>query len=201
VSDLTVAGPLVNLRYATPADAERLFELASDPEVTRFFSWGPYKEIGEAHAYIEGLAGERDRGFRLDFVIDHSEHGVVGVTGLTELSQRDRRAVVGTWLGQRYWGSGANAASKALICALAFRGLGLERLSAYAAVDNPRSQTALGRIGFKREGTLRSWHRHGDVVHDVEIHGLLREEWEESGLSREPAEISGEPPGPWALES
>jgi ribosomal-protein-alanine N-acetyltransferase len=201
VSDLVVAGPAVTLRYATLDDATRLFELASDAEVTRFFSWGPYERIEETYAYIEGLGGERERGFRLDFVIDHSEHGVVGVTGLSELSPRDRRAVVGTWLGRKFWGSGANAASKALVCALAFRSLGLERLSAYAAVDNPRSQTALARIGFEHEGTLRSWHRHGDVVHDVQIHGLLRQGWEESELSREPAQISGDPPAPWVLEA
>ncbi len=89
------------------------------------------------------------------------------MTGLSELSRRDRRAVVGTWLGRAHWGSGANAESKALIAHLAFERLGLERLGAYADLDNPRSQAALARLGFMREGVLRRWHRHGERVHDV----------------------------------
>ena len=89
--------------------------------MTRFFSWGPYTSIDEPAAYIAGLAGERERGERLDFVIvDHADR-VLGVTGLSEFSRRDRRAVVGTWLGRAFWGTGANRAAKALIAALAFR--------------------------------------------------------------------------------
>jgi ribosomal-protein-alanine N-acetyltransferase len=54
------------------------------------------------------------------------------VTGLSEISRRDRRATVGSWLGHRYWGSGANFEAKAMIAALAFQRLGYERLTAWA---------------------------------------------------------------------
>jgi ribosomal-protein-alanine N-acetyltransferase len=182
------------LRYATPADAAALLELGSVAEVTRFFSWGPYRSIDEPLAYINGLEGERARGERLDFLIVDSADRVLGVTGLSELALRDRRAVVGTWLGKGYWGTGINRASKALIAALAFRGLGLERLGAYADLDNPRSQRALTRIGFSQEGVLRRWHRHGDTVHDVLVYSWLRSEWEASELSREHVAIEGRPP-------
>ena len=100
----------------------------------------------EPRAYIERLQGERERGERLDFVIDATVGtrlaakppctGVAGVTGLSELSRRDRRAMVGTWLGRSHWGSGANAESKALILHLAFVVCGLERIGAYS---NPSS--------------------------------------------------------------
>jgi ribosomal-protein-alanine N-acetyltransferase len=168
--------------------------LGSDPEVTRFFSWGPYASIDEPLAYIEGLDGERSRGERLDFMIVDADERVLGVTGLSEFSRRDRRAVVGTWLGREYWGTGINRASKALIASLTFRTLELERLGAYADLDNPRSQVALERIGFSREGLLRRWHRHGDAVHDVLVYSWLRSEWEASELSREAVAIEGQPP-------
>jgi hypothetical protein len=38
---LFARGRSLSLRYPTAHDAPALFELASDPEVTRFFSWGP----------------------------------------------------------------------------------------------------------------------------------------------------------------
>jgi hypothetical protein len=37
-SELEVRGPELSLRYARPEDAPRLFELASNAEVTRYFS-------------------------------------------------------------------------------------------------------------------------------------------------------------------
>ena len=38
-----------------------LFGLASDPEVTRFFSWGPYTDESEAAAYVRSLTRKRRR--------------------------------------------------------------------------------------------------------------------------------------------
>jgi ribosomal-protein-alanine N-acetyltransferase len=191
---MELVGPTLTLRFATDADVPALFALARDPAVTRFFSWGPYETIDEPRAYVQRLAGERARGDQLDFLIVDREHGPIGVTGLSELSTRDRRAVVGTWLGRDWWGSGANGESKALIARLAFDVLGLERLGAYADVDNGRSQTALERIGFVREGVLRRWHRHGDGVHDVVLFSLLREEHAASPLAAVPVTVNGAPP-------
>jgi ribosomal-protein-alanine N-acetyltransferase len=193
IAAVELSTPTLKLRYATGDDAPALLELGSDPEVTRFFSWGPYRSLEEPAAYVARLAGERKRGERLEFLIV-GESGPIGVTGLSEFSRRDRRAVVGTWLGRAHWGSGANGASKALIAWLAFERLGLERLGAYADVDNPRSQAALLKLGFAREGILRRWHRHGDGVHDVVLYSWLKEEWERSPLSREPVEIRGVAP-------
>ncbi len=190
---MEISGPSITLRYATPDDAPALLELGSDPDVTRFFSWGPYTSIEQPASYIAGLAGERERGERLDLLIVGAA-GPLGVTGLTELSGRDRRAVVGTWLGRAHWGSGANRESKALIAHLAFVMLGLERLGAYADLDNPRSQRALERVGFQREGLLRRWHRHGSEVHDVLVYSWLKDEWLRSGLADVEIEARGEPP-------
>jgi [ribosomal protein S5]-alanine N-acetyltransferase len=187
-------GPTLTLRYALPEDAPALFELASDREVTRYFSWGPYVRIEEPVAYIVGLADRRERGEQLDLLIVHRVDGPIGVVGLSELSQRDRRAVVGTWLGRRWWGSGANAEVKALVAYLAFARLGLDRLGAYADVENGRSQAALERLGFVHEGLLRRWHRHGAAAHDVHIYGLLRGDWEASALAAVPVALHGEPP-------
>jgi [ribosomal protein S5]-alanine N-acetyltransferase len=191
---LTVTGPALALRYATAADAPRLLELASDPAVTRFFSWGPYRDVSEPEAYIASLPGKRERGELLDFLVVHPQDGPIGVTGLSELARRDRRATVGSWFGHRWWGSGANAESKALIAALAFRTLGMDRLTAWANTRNGRSQVALERVGFRREGVLRSWHRHGDTLHDVVVFGLTRPAWERSPLAGLPVEIDGTPP-------
>lgn len=193
-SELEVRGAELMLRYARQSDAQDLFELASDPEVTEYFSWGPYTHHSQAAAYIDSLAVKLREGERIEMVIVHPAEGVIGVTGLSEFSLRDRRAVVGTWHGRRWWGSGANFQSKALVLALAFRGLGLERVTAWCGTDNARSAVALEKLGFVREGVLRRWHVHAGAGKDVAVHSLLREEWEGSGLAAVPVEIAGELP-------
>ena len=191
---LRAAGPTLVLRFARAADASALFEHARDPEVTRFFSWGPYSRVEEAEAYIARLPAERESGRHLDFVVEHRSAGPIGVIGLGEWGVRDRRAVVGTWLGRAWWGKGANLEAKALLTALAFGPLGLERVGAYAAPGNPRSARALEKLGFVAEGTLRAFHRHGDAVHDVRVFSLLRAEWASSALAEVPVQVEGEAP-------
>jgi ribosomal-protein-alanine N-acetyltransferase len=197
--ELELLGPTLTLRYPVAADAPALFELARDPAVTRFFSWGPYERLEEAEAYIAGLPARRDSGELLDLLVVHRDHGPIGITGLSGLSVRDRRAVVGSWFGHRYWGSGANRESKALMSHLAFEHLGMERLTAYAATQNTRSQRALERLGFRREGVLAAWHRHGDRVYDVVSLALLRAAWERSPLPSVPVQVRGELPGAFVV--
>jgi ribosomal-protein-alanine N-acetyltransferase len=196
---LEVRGPHLTLRYAQREDAEALLGLASDPAVTRFFSWGPYTDVAQPRSYIAELPAKRERGELLDFLVVHHEDGPVGVTGLSELSRRNRHATVGTWFGHRWWGSGVNRESKALIAALAFDHLRLDRLTAWANTKNGRSQAALERVGFKREGVLEGWHRHGDVVHDVVVFGMLRSAWERSRLRDVPVEVVGTPPAAFVV--
>jgi ribosomal-protein-alanine N-acetyltransferase len=190
---MVVRGPSLALRYAVPADAEALFELASDAEVTRWFSWGPYTDLEQPRRYIASLAGKRERGERLEFVIVGGERPI-GVTGLSEFSLRDRRAVVGTWLGREHWGTGVNRESKALILALAFRRLGLLRVTALAHPDNARSIAALERIGFETEGVLRAWHVHDGEPRDCAILRLMRDDFESGPLAAVPVTFEGEPP-------
>ena len=193
-TDLEVRGPNVRLRIPREADAQRLFELASDPEVTRFFSWGPYEDQGEAVAWLQTLPQRRADGIALELAIVDPDDWVIGVIAVLEVSKRDRRSVVGIWLGQAYWGTGASAESEALLAHLVFGPLRMERLGAWVDVRNPRSQRAFERIGYVREGTLRGFHRHGDERRDLVAYSLLRDEWQQSPLAAVKVELRGDVP-------
>ena len=86
--ELEIRGRDLFLRFARLEDAPALFRLASDPEVTRYFSWGPYLHQSEAEAYIRSLAPKRAEGRMLEFVVVHPQRGLIGVTGLSEFSLR-----------------------------------------------------------------------------------------------------------------
>ena len=191
---LVVRGPNISLRYARSDDAPALLDLAGDPEVTRWFSWGPYTRVEQPLAFVASLDRQRAEGTRLEFLVVDPDDRPTGVTGLSEFSLRDRRAVVGTWFGRAHWGTGRNRESKALVLALAFRGLGLLRVTAWANPENGRSLAALERIGFVCEGVLRGWHVHGGVPRDVAVLRMMRDEWERGPLAAVPVTLEGEVP-------
>ena len=196
---MVVRGPSISLRYLVADDAPALFELARDPEVTRFFSWGPYRDESEPREFVERLTREREAGTRLELGIVDGDDRPIGLTGFSDFVRRDRRATVGTWLGRDHWGSGANTESKALILALGFRHLGLNRITALASPDNRRSLRALERIGFWTEGVLREWHIHDGEPRDVAILRMLRDRYESSDLAKVGYELEGEPPAAFVV--
>ena len=191
---MLVRGPRYSLRALSSDDVPALFALGRDPDVSRFFSWGPYRSPDEAASYVASLDRQREVGERLELGIEDSAGRLVGITGLSEFSGRDRRAVLGTWLGREFWGTGANRESKALLLALAFGPLGLLRVTALASPQNVRSVAALQRLGFVHEGVLRGWHVHAGVPRDVAVLRMLRDEWERTPLAELPIAIEGDPP-------
>jgi N-acetyltransferase len=187
-------GPGYSLRELVADDVPALFELGSNPDVSRFFSWGPYQAPDEAAQFVDSLARQRESGERYELGIVSNAGELLGVTGFSDFARRDRRAVLGTWLGKRHWGTGANRESKALVLSLAFRSLGLLRVTALASPQNVRSVAALERLGFVHEGILRGWHVHNGVPRDVAVLRMLRDEWDRTPLADVPVTIEGSPP-------
>lgn len=195
---LHISGPTLTLRYADAADAQSLFEIGSDVETTKYLSWGPYTEVGQAERFIAGMPGQVERGEELGFLVTRGDQ-VLGVTAYTEPRPRDRSVIIGTWLHRDYWGTGVNTESKALMAALAFEAMGVERLGVYAAVTNERSRGALKKVGFTEEGVLRHFHLHGDKWYDLMVGSILREEYPSGPLAGVPVEISGDVPANWVF--
>jgi ribosomal-protein-alanine N-acetyltransferase len=193
-ASIALHGPTLTLRPPIEADAPALLELASDPEVTRWFSWGPYTSLEQPLAYVRRCAAQREAGEQLDLLVVHRELGPAGITGLSEFSYRDRRAMVGTWFGRRFWGTGANRESKAIVFRLGFELLALHRIGSYSNPENVRSTRALLGVGLRHEGVLRAWHRHGDSYLDVNVFGLLRDEWAAGDLAAVEVGVEGEVP-------
>ena len=60
-ASIALHGPTLTLRLPVAEDAAALLELAGDPEVTRWFSWGPYTSLEQPLAYIDAPGGAARR--------------------------------------------------------------------------------------------------------------------------------------------
>ncbi len=168
------------LRPLEPGDAEAVRRLADNPRVSEHLLTmpSPYT-IADAHRIIASTRRPVSSGGWANWAIVHGEGGsaeLVGVIGL-RLEANQRRAEVGYWLGEAYWGRGFVPEALRAVVGWAFEGLGLNKVWAGRFAENAASGRVLEKVGFRLEGTLREHLQRGGRFRDDVVYGLLKSEW------------------------
>ena len=95
----------------------------------------------------------------------------------------DRSAEIVYWLGEEYWGRGiASAVVRPYVDWIWRTFSWIDRVDAGVySTWNPASRRVLEKTGFKYEGTMRKavWREGKEGSSDVELWGMLRDEWNE----------------------
>jgi [ribosomal protein S5]-alanine N-acetyltransferase len=171
--------PRLSLRWISQDDVDSLYEIFSDPQVVRYWSFGPLANRDAAAAMQRQMAETNlnDTLWRWGLAL-RDNNRLIGTTTLFNLSLSNGRAEIGYAMGRRYWGHGyMNEALTALIVH-AFEAVKLRRLEADVDPRNASSIRTLERLGFQREGFLRErWHVEGEIQ-DAYFYGLLKREWD-----------------------
>jgi RimJ/RimL family protein N-acetyltransferase len=173
-----VDGPTA-LRGWRETDVSGLVAACQDPEIPRWLTRlpQPYGEA-EARAYLLTRFDHLHAGTGAPFaIVDAGQPDrVLGAITLMRLAWEHRRGEVGYWLAGEARGHGHTTRALRLICAWAFRSLGLERIDLFAASGNVRSQRVAERAGFTREAVLRAYMRGREGQLDAVGFGLLAAE-------------------------
>ncbi len=151
--------PGLALREPRLEDVPALFAWASDPEVTRYLSFTPHRDLEASLAVLRGWTrGWAESGGRLlpcRPLVYLIEVDGVAVGSLSVASLRYGYEL-GYALRRDRWGQGlVPRAVAGLTGALFERGAG--RVTATAHVENTASHRALEKAGFAREGLLRRY--------------------------------------------
>ena len=143
------------LRPLLPHDAESLHRLVNDWEVTRNLAVVPFPYPRPlADDWIASTARELAVGLAYNLAItgrDGDQEILVGVVGL-RLDTKARAATLGYWVGRRFWGHGVASEAAGRVVRWGFANLGIDRILADVATDNPASAAVLRRIGFRQTG-------------------------------------------------
>ena len=173
-----ITTPRLLLRWISEADVDALYEIFSDPQVVRYWSFGPLPNSEAAAAMQREIAETnlKDTMWKWGLALRDSNR-LIGTTTLFNLSLSNGRAEIGYAMGRPYWGKRyMNEALTALIVH-AFETVKLRRLEADVDPRNAASIRTLERLGFQREGFLRErWHVEGEIQ-DAYFYGLLRHQW------------------------
>lgn len=147
-------GDGIVLRSWQEGDAPRVFEACQDPEIQRWIPAlpRPYTRA-DAHAFVTDALGLGPH--QLAIV----EAGtVVGSIGLHP--GKNETAGIGYWCAAEARGLGLTTLATRRLCRYALDQLGLERLQLTTDVENLASQRVAEKVGFQREGVMRSHLRH-----------------------------------------
>ncbi|MCU1434870.1 MAG: hypothetical protein JWR71_1595 [Pseudarthrobacter sp.] len=162
-------GPRLTLRDFEKPDIAAVHEYTSDPEVTRWSTWGP-NTLEQTASFVEFAAQQHASpersAFTLAAVLDRDP---IGSVSIWTTDPHDRNGELGYTFHRAYWGNGYATEAVGQLLLFGFTTLRLERISATCHPGNAGSIRVLEKSGFTLEGRLRS-HR---LVNGVRRDSLL----------------------------
>lgn len=165
---------------------EALYEASKAPEI---WAHMPKKveTLEDAKAFIDEALEIKATGSQFPFIIFHRETGkAIGSTRFLEIDRENKGIEIGfTWLNPSVWRTSVNTECKYLLLQYCFEELKYIRVQFKTDILNVRSQTAIARLGAKKEGILRNQKiRQDGTYRDSVYFSIIESEWEEvkSGL-------------------
>ncbi|MEU5539335.1 GNAT family N-acetyltransferase [Streptomyces sp. NPDC020362] len=130
------------------------------------------QEAGEAFVRRQWERASAGSGY--PFVIVRIEDGCpLGMVGLWLKDRGEGRASLGYWLAGAARGQGVAAEALSAVVRWAFGDLQIPRLQLYVEPWNTASVRTAERVGFRREGLLRSWQQVGEERRDMFMYSML----------------------------
>jgi len=144
------------LRRVTMRDVQDIYEVSSDPRVSRYVMWHAHASLLDSREYIRGI----QRNYRMDrpspWAIELVEEGkLIGTIGYVSMNREHRSAEVGYSLGHAHWNQGYATEALREVMTFSFEQLELHRIEAQHDIRNPASGRVMEKAGMTKEGTLR----------------------------------------------
>jgi len=181
VKPIVLTGKHVRLEPMTENHIEGLAEIGVGHAFWDFMVYGDMNSVDDMRGWVKDILARAEKGTDMPFVAIHLASGrVAGATRYLNIMPKDRGLEVGgTWYGLDFQRTPVNTECKYLLFRHAFETLKYIRLQLKTDSLNVRSQTAIERIGAKKEGVLRN-HMilpDGRFRHSV-FYSILDTEWE-----------------------
>ncbi|MFC5602469.1 GNAT family N-acetyltransferase [Sporosarcina koreensis] len=167
------------LRRIEKDDAHDIFTYLSDIEVMKHYGTKPFQTVDEAIKAIskyESLFNE-NRGVRWGITIKE-DNKVIGSCAFHNMVSEHFRTDISFVLSKDFWGRGiAQEALKAVI-KYGFEYLNINRIEAVIEPSNVPSQKLVERLGFSKEGVLRSYEYFDGKFDDLYMFSLLKSDFD-----------------------
>lgn len=141
------------LRPFRADDAEEMFRnWASDPEVTKFLTWTPHKNIEETRALLTLWEEEAKKPETYHWAITFAGE-LIGDIALVAV--HGENALTGYCLSRKFWGKGIMTEAYSAVLKYLFEEVGFHRIESCHSLENPASGKVMEKCGLKFEGVRR----------------------------------------------
>lgn len=170
--------PRLILRQIRADDADAVFDLFADEQVTRYYDLDTFTDLAQAADLIERFQRRFDHqvGIRWGLALTDAPNELIGTCGYNIWVQPARRGLLGYDLARAHWRCGLMREALTAILDFGFSIMQLNRIEALTLPQNTASQRLLDKLGFKAEGLLRQYEYLKDSPQDMAIYALLAEE-------------------------
>lgn len=168
----------LRLREIVQADAEAVFAIRGDYEVTKYNIGQAYTSVERARKLIDSMTGayKDDNELRWGITLKDNDF-VIGMCGYNYWDRTDNRGSIGFDLARAYWRKGIMREALTGIINFGFRNMALNRIEADASIYNDASVMLLRKLGFQQEGHQREQYYEDGTYHDLLLFALLKSEW------------------------
>lgn len=151
-------------------DAHYLFELNSDPDVTRYVGEGPFNSIEDVYTFIRNYGQyKRYKMGRLN-IFDKQTGEFIGWCGLKFLEDSSQ-VDLGYRLLKRYWGKGYATEASIACLDYGFNTLNLQKIIGTAMKENTASIRIFEKLGLKHTHDIKD---HGQ---SCVVYAITKDEW------------------------
>lgn len=145
------------LRPTTISDAEQMYNnWASDPEVTKYFSWLPHTDIEVTKSV---LADWDIRNEKLDYyhwgIVLKETGEIIGTSGTISIDEKHQNTNLVYCMSRAYWGKGYMSEAVTAMIRHLFNIVGFNRIFACHDPDNVGSGCVMQKCGMIFEGIQR----------------------------------------------
>jgi RimJ/RimL family protein N-acetyltransferase len=173
--DVTLETARLRIRSYREADIAELLPLIGAREVAATTGRIPHPyTVEDARQFLAKIDTDRE----ISLAITLRDNGrLIGGIGL-RLVEQHQQAELGYWLGVPYWGKGYGSEAAREMLRYGFEQLNLHRIFATHFKQNSASGRILTKIGMRHEGCQRGHFRKWDQFVDLELYGILQDEWQ-----------------------
>lgn len=175
----TLTTPRLVLRQIRPEDAADLFAFLSDPEVQKYDSDPPLREMAEADAEIERRSAWHAARQAISWGVTlRGEDRVIGCIGFYFWDRHTYKTELGYTVARPYWRRGIATEALRAVARYGFESLRLHRINVDTRMDNLASVRLMQKLGFVHEGVRRECILNEDGTYqNWGIYGLLEQEY------------------------
>lgn len=150
----------------------------SDPDVALYMRWDAHTHMQQTNEFLKAFIADYEKPDFYRWAISlKTDNKAIGSIGFHIESEYDMLADISYSLGKAFWGKGIITEALQSVLRYGFIEVGINRIEAFHAVNNPASGKVMQKAGMKYEGHARQKYKSHHGFEDCDVYAALKEDF------------------------